>query len=179
MKTNRSWIYPIAIIGFLLILSNVEGNSIYSDLTRNYYSHQPVSLFGPRMGVTVIAGETAEKLKNDYDAVPIITQFGWQFEWRFFSIEDGPTGVVEIIPLIGGLEQGLFIPSLSIPMGIRSKTGFEIGIGPNISISGFSIVIAVGQTFQAGQLYLPLNFAFVPSKEGARFSLIFGFNTAR
>lgn len=92
-------------------------------------------------------------------------------------MDDGPTGVVEFIPLVGGLEQGLFLPSLLVPMGIRTMSGFELGVGPNVSITGFSIVIAVGQTFKAGQLYLPVNLAFLPSKNGSSFSLVFGFNT--
>ncbi|MCK7537535.1 MAG: hypothetical protein MZV63_44560 [Marinilabiliales bacterium] len=98
-----------------------------------------------------MTGEAASVLEDDYDAFPLITQFGWQFEWRFFSIENGVTGVVEFVALFGGLEQNLFLPSLSIPIGMRTNSGFEFGIGPNLSITGFSIVLAVGKTFTTGQ----------------------------
>jgi hypothetical protein len=140
---------------------------------------QPYSLFGPRIGTTLMTGEAASVLEDDYDAFPLITQFGWQFEWRFFSIENGVTGVVEFVALFGGLEQNLFLPSLSIPIGMRTKSGFEFGIGPNLSITGFSIVLAVGKTFTTGQLNWPVNFSIVPSESGIRFSLLFGFNMAK
>jgi len=44
----------------------------------------PVFLTGPRLGVSIIGGSMANKLRKDYGANSIITQFGWQFEWRFF-----------------------------------------------------------------------------------------------
>lgn len=177
MKTRLNHFYQSVIGVMLLALLSVSGVFVCNAQESDTYHYQPVSLFGPRMGVTFLGGEVADRLRDKYDAVPIVTQFGWQFEWRFFSVDDGPTGVVEIIPLVGGLEQGLFLPNLSVPMGIRTASGFEMGIGPNVSITGFSIVIAVGQTFKAGQLYLPVNLAFVPSNKGPRFSLVFGFNT--
>ena len=169
----------MAIIGFFLVFFYGGKDSLCYAQYSNSYSHQPVSLIGPRIGVTIMGGEIAEELRKEHDAIPIVTQFGWQFEWRFFSVDDGPTGVVEIIPLIGGLEQGLFLPSLAVPMGIRFNSGFEIGTGPNVSLSGFGIVLGVGQTFQSGELYFPVNLALVPSKKGVRFSLVFGFNTRR
>ena len=137
------------------------------------------NLSGPRLGVTLITGKSATTLEEDFDAIPIISQFGWQFEWRFYSIEGASTGIVEFVPLIGGVEQGLFLPSLSGLIGIRGPKGTEFGIGPNISITGAAIVAAVGVTKQAGQLNIPFNFAVVASKEGYRFSFLIGFNVAR
>jgi len=128
------------------------------------------------LGFTVIGGETADKLKDDYDAIPIVTQFGWQFEWRFFSLEDGPSGVVEIVPLVGGIEQNLFLPSLSALIGLRSKEGLEFGVGPNVSITGFAIALAGGVTFKTGQINWPINIAYVPSTKGARLTFLVGFN---
>ncbi|MEF8845219.1 MAG: hypothetical protein V5A59_07060 [Bacteroidales bacterium] len=133
-------------------------------------------LSGPRIGVTYVRGEAAEKLREDFDAVPIVSQFGWQLEWRFFSMEDGPDGVVEFVPLVGGVEQNLFLPSLNFLIGLRSPKGTEAGIGPNLSPTGASLVLAVGFTAQAGKLNIPFNLAFVPSQKGARFTLLIGFN---
>jgi hypothetical protein len=138
-----------------------------------------MSLSGPRLGVTLISGEMAEKIRDNYDSKPFVTQFGWQFEWRFFSVENGPSGVVECVPLIGGLEQGLFLPSLTVPIGMRMSNGFEFGVGPNVSLSGFAVALAIGVTAQTGALNIPVNFSLVPSKSGTRFSLLIGFNIAR
>lgn len=139
-------------------------------------SNGPVSLSGPRLGFTIIGGEMAQTLRDDYDAIPFVTQFGWQFELRYFSIEDGPSGLVEFVPLLGGVEQNLFLPSASLLIGLRSSRGVEFGIGPNLSVSGGSLVIAGGVTFSSEKINWPVNIALLPSKEGVRCSFLLGFN---
>ncbi|KAB2867438.1 MAG: hypothetical protein F9K37_12450 [Bacteroidales bacterium] len=148
-------------------------------LAKSYAQVDMESLFGPRIGATLITGEFAQKLDEKYNAKPIISQFGWQFEWRFFNTQKGVTGIVEVIPLIGGVEQNLFVPSISSLVGLRYKNGFEVGIGPNASLTGFGIVFAVGTTIKTGEINWPINLAFVPSTKGARFTLLFGFNIAK
>jgi hypothetical protein len=165
--------FTISLTLLLIILSS--STKCFSQTEESTESF-PVFLTGPRLGVSIIGGSMANKLRKDYGANSFITQFGWQFEWRFFSIKNGPAGIVECIPLMGGLEQGLFLPSLTTPVGVRFRNGFEFGTGPSVSLTGFSIAVAVGYTFQAGHLSLPINFSVLPSKTGARFSLTFGFN---
>lgn len=136
-----------------------------------------MKLGGPRFGGTFIAGgKIADRLEKDYDASPFITQFGWQFETRIFSIDEGPSGLIEFVPLIGGIDQGLFLPSASVLIGIRGDSGLELGFGPNFSAAGSGVVIAAGGNLHSGNVNFPMNFAVVPSKNGTRFSLIFGFN---
>lgn len=147
--------------------------------SKTFSQNNVKSLVGPRLGGTIITGKLADKLKDDYDASPIITQFGWQFEWRFFTTQKNITGVVEVVPLIGGVEQNLFIPSVSSLVGIRTGKGFEFGIGPNVSVTGASIVFAIGTNFSTGEINWPINFAIVPSKDSFRFTLLFGFNVSR
>lgn len=137
-----------------------------------------MKLNGPRFGVTYIAsGELTRKLKDRYEITsPVITQFGWQFETQIFNIEGGPSGLIEFVPLIGGLDQGIFLPSASLICGLRAPSGLELGFGPNISAAGTGVVIAVGTSFTSGNVHFPFNFAVVPSRDGARFSLMCGFN---
>ena len=76
---------------------------------------QVEKLSGPRFGFTYITDGSLmyniNDLPNVSKANPLIAQFGWQFEKQF---ECGNTaGIVEFIPLIGGFEQGLFLPSFS------------------------------------------------------------------
>lgn len=135
-----------------------------------------INLSGPRMGFTIITGDAANTLREDYDVIPIVTQFGWQSEVRFFSVEDGPTGLMEFVGLIGGVEQELFLPSLSWLAGVRFPDGREFGVGPNLSITGTAYVIAGGFTRSYGAMNFPINFSILLSKSGARLSLLFGFN---
>jgi hypothetical protein len=64
---------------------------------------------------------------------PGISQFGWQFEKQFYNRNGGIAAVNELVFLLGGLEQGVALPSLSWMVGLRSPTGLEFGIGPNIT----------------------------------------------
>ena len=137
------------------------------------------NLFGPRLGITLVTGESAVQLKDKFDAGPFITQFGWQWETRFFTVEGGITGVTELVLLVGGMEQGIFLPSLSMLIGIRSPKGIEFGVGPNLSLAGAGYAVAFGATKKYGELNFPMNFSIVMSKKSARFSLLFGFNAAK
>ena len=147
-----------------------------------YCQYQPgggydyMKLSGPRLGITIITGEGAQILKDDFDASPIVTQFGWQFETRFFTLEDGTTGLVEGVVLVGGFEQGLFLPSVSGLIGLRSGKGAEFGIGPNLSITGAALVFAAGFTMSSEGINFPINFAVLPSPKGVRFTILVGFN---
>ena len=136
-----------------------------------------MKLNGPRLGVTLIApGKMADRLKEDYNADPVISQFGWQFETRIFHSDNGAAGLVEFVPLIGGLEQGLFLPSATALIGLRSRTGYEFGVGPNVSLAGAGLAVAAGTTITSGNMNFPINFAAVPGRGGARYSMLIGFN---
>jgi hypothetical protein len=139
------------------------------------------SLSGPRMGVTFLSDGIVGKLKDDasLNISPVVTQFGWQFEKQFYSTENGPTAVTEWVVLVGGLEQGVVLPSVSWLVGMRTMKGAEFGIGPNLTPVGAALAIAAGMTFRAGALNVPVNVAVVPSKSGVRVSLLAGFNTRR
>ncbi|GGG37335.1 hypothetical protein [Hymenobacter glacieicola] len=141
--------------------------------------YEEVQLNGPRLGFTVLSGGVAAKAERDYNVNPFLTQFGWQFETRIFRLQNGTSGLLELVPLIGGLEQGKFLPSLNALIGIRGPKGFEFGLGPNVSPAGASIALAVGTSFRSQGINFPVNFAVVPGNGGARFSLLFGFNSRR
>jgi hypothetical protein len=120
---------------------------------------------GPRIGFTFITpGTLSDRLAQD-GKHPFITQFGWQFETRLFSVDNGPSGIVEFIPIVGGMEQGEFLPSASLLIGLRGagKRTIEFAVGPNLSASGLGMVFAVGANFKSGNVNFPVNLAFVPS----------------
>ena len=141
---------------------------------------EPVKLSGPRVGATHIApGRTAKRLKEKFNAEPFLTLFGWQFETQFFSLPSGTTGILEFVPLIAGLEQGLFLPSGSLLVGMRGPAGMEFGVGPNLSIAGAAMVFAAGVNLRSSEINFPVNFAVVASPNGARYSITVGFNVRR
>ncbi|MBC8464090.1 MAG: hypothetical protein H8D62_00265 [Bacteroidetes bacterium] len=122
-------------------------------------------LSGPRVGFTYITPglliDNLSDLPNIGEANPVIAQFGWQLETRFMD-EGNTAGIVEFIGMIGGFEQGLFLPSISTLVGFRKNTGFEMAVGPNLSLSGVGMVIGAGFNFKSGNLNFPVNIAFVP-----------------
>ena len=129
-------------------------------------SAQIDKLGGPRFGFTYITDGSLmynlNDLPNVSNANPLIAQFGWQFERQFMNA--GHTaGIVEFIPLIGGFEQGLFLPSFSTLVGIRKSNGFELAVGPNLSLSGIGMVLGAGFNIKRGDINFPINIAFVPS----------------
>lgn len=133
---------------------------------------------GPRFGVTLLSSET-QKFASDQgiNVAPVVTQFGWHFERKFLTTKYGPEGVTALIPLIGGMEQGLFIPSISWITGLRLRNGYEFGIGPNASVRNVGMTFVFGHTGKMGELYIPKNIALAMSPEGFQVNFIFGFNS--
>ncbi|MBC5994121.1 hypothetical protein [Pontibacter cellulosilyticus] len=145
------------------------------------YDQQSLKLSGPRIGFTVLSNKYRDEINEEFDSDvnAFMTQFGWQFETRIFTLESGMSGLFEFVPLVGGLEQGKFLPSLSALIGLRGAKGFEFGVGPNISLGGAGLVLAAGTNFQSQGVNFPVNVAFAPSRDGGRFSVLFGFNSRK
>jgi hypothetical protein len=138
---------------------------------------QTIKLSGPRFGMTFLTDATRDSIfaRTDTKVSSVITQFGWQFESQFLGKPDGLAAVNEWIVLIGGLDQGIFLPSVSWIVGVRGQGGAEIGVGPNLSPTGVGLVAAAGVTYRSSTMNIPLNFAVVPSQAGPRVSIITGF----
>lgn len=118
----------------------VENDDLLVDLLIDYDNlvsspKTTLKLNGPRMGVSMITGSTAERLQSPkdeggYDLYPISSVFGYQYEFQYLSSGDFQA-LVEIIGAFSGLESGNFIPSLSVMNGFRfNKNGWELGLGP-------------------------------------------------
>ena len=139
------------------------------------------SLAGPRLGLVYISASPGStflngdlSLENLYDGSAdygdlakgaFTSLYGWQWESRF---ADGGnvTGVVEWIALVGGLEKGKFLPSVSSMVGARTASGIEFAVGPNLSLGGIAMVFGVGYNYKSGNLNIPINFAFIPGRKG-------------
>jgi hypothetical protein len=144
----------------------------------NGYPEQTVDMAGPRFGFTVMSGGLTDRLKRDRRITvnPFITQFGWQLEKQFKTGSNEVSVLTELVGLVGGLEQNVVIPSASWIVGARMKSGFEFGVGPNITPLSTAIVYVAGVTSKVGTLNIPVNFAVVPSVDGVRATVLTGFN---
>ena len=139
-----------------------------------------IGLAGPRFGLTMLSqGHIDALAERGITVRPLISQFGWQFERRLYTNGDGVTALTEWVPLLSGLEQGVALPSLNWLVGIRTSTGVEFGIGPNLTPIGVGLVVAGGVTIRSGALNVPMNFAITTSKSGARVTILTGFNIRR
>ena len=147
------------------------------------YTFKPlkeIDLSGPRVGLTILGPGSVDRLKEeDIHVSNVVSQFGWQFEKRFYTSQEGLTMLTEFVPLVSGLEQGYVLPSLNWLVGVRSPTGFEFGVGPNITPVGTGLVVAAGVTVRSGAINVPLNVAVATSKSGPRISIMTGFNIRR
>jgi len=163
-----------------LILSLIFAVHLYGqEESRNdRMKAKPVNLSGPRIGATYFSDAFRKRIEDKYDTKlkSLIAQFGWQFEKRFFTMRSGATAVTEWVLLIGGFEQEKFLPSLSWLIGMRTSKGIEFGAGPNLALSGTSVVFATGITLQSDEINFPINMAVSVSQSGLRYSLLFGFN---
>jgi hypothetical protein len=138
------------------------------------------NLSGPRVGFTFLSDGVVDKLAERQISVgSSISQFGWQFERQFYTRDGGLAAVNEWVVLVGGLEQGVAIPSVSWLVGLRTREGAEFGLGPNVTPAGVALAISAGVTFRAGVLNVPMNFAVVPTKAGMRVSMLTGFTLRR
>jgi len=98
-----------------------------------------IRLNGPRMGGSVAFGDAAKVMgakesDGGFNMYPAMFQFGWQQEWQYLSAGNFQA-LVEGVALVGGLESGRFIPSLTFLNGFRfGKGGWEFGFGPSFRV---------------------------------------------
>jgi len=94
---------------------------------------------GPRMGAMLLGGNAADRLtapesEGGYDCNRVLTQIGYQFEGSYLSA-GGVNALGEVLFTITGLDQQMFIPSITLMNGFRlSKSGWEVAFGPSIRL---------------------------------------------
>ncbi len=123
----------------LELVNNLTKKNNYENAINNPNKTR-LSLDGPRMGCVLITGEHAKILKSPeanggFDAFPLMFQFGYQFEKQYLN-EGRVQALFEFIPMLTGLEQGIFLPSFTLMHGVRdNKTGLEFAFGPTIALT--------------------------------------------
>lgn len=138
------------------------------------------NLSGPRIGMTAVLDQDQIDQMKARGMGPFISQFGWHFERQVVPLGGGPQFVVESVPMVGGVEYGEFIPSITLAMGVRFPSGAEFGLGPSLSANpthggSSSLVIAAGRSFDYGGVSLPVNLALSTNPHGQRLSIVLGY----
>jgi hypothetical protein len=92
---------------------------------------------GPRFGISYagIGGMDEFFMRSEreggLDILPVMSNLGYQFEVQYIGTENF-SALFEFIPNIGGMEQGRFIPTLSLLNGFRfGQSGWEFAFGPS------------------------------------------------
>jgi len=95
---------------------------------------------GPRIGYALMTGNFSEfatrpESQGGLDMFPGVSMIGYQFEGQYVGTENF-SALVEGIVNVSGLEQGRFIPSISIMNGFRfGRAGWEFAFGPGFGLS--------------------------------------------
>lgn len=171
-------IFTLIMLFFLITNLIAEETLKRESQDRKFYAH------GPRLGITLLYNRNENTVGISKDASfiltedipPVITQFGYHYDLSLY-MSNNMNPLVQFDGFIGGVENGLFLPSLSMVIGCRIMDIFEIGVGPNISLAGTAFVIAGGVNFKNENIYFPVNIAIVHAEGRYRISLITGFNT--
>lgn len=94
---------------------------------------------GPRVGYAYLVGTMNEfanrpQVQGGLDIFPGVSMIGYQIEGQYVGTENF-SALVEGVFNISGLEQGVFIPSITLLNGFRfGKAGWELAFGPGFSI---------------------------------------------
>lgn len=98
---------------------------------------------GPRFGYAILNGDLKEfalrsTSNGGLDIFPGMTMIGAQFEKQYVGTEKF-SAIAEFIINVNGMEQGLFIPSISLLNGFRfGNAGWEFAFGPSLSFRRIS-----------------------------------------
>lgn len=95
---------------------------------------------GPRVGVGFMTGDfyefaTRSEQHGGMDIFPAVSMIGYQVEAQYVGT-DNFSALAEFILNVNGLEQGKFLPTLSILNGFRfGNAGWEFAFGPGFTLT--------------------------------------------
>ena len=95
------------------------------------------------MGIAMTYGNiskfmTRPESQGGMEMQPLMSNLGYQFEVQYVGTENF-SALFEFIPMLNGLEQGKFLPSMSFLNGFRfGEAGWEFAFGPSFGIQKVS-----------------------------------------
>jgi hypothetical protein len=177
---------PICAVIFLSVLHAAFGQSSAGEPRFQL-------VVGPVVGLTYVIdaqGDLNERLQEMYPSsrtyYPFFTQFGLNLEQRLRLGSTKSHFAFQELFLVGGMDQGIFLPSFDFLLGFRSHRGLQFGLGPNFVLRwsetelelAMSVVYAVGWNFSFFGAWVPVSLAVIPTPADGkpRISIISGFN---
>ncbi len=148
--------------------------------------------FGPCLGVgsVVISGDAFNSnmqaiYPTDHPYYPVFTQMGVE-AGQIVPIGGSKSSFAfHEIFLLGGLDQGMPMPSLDVFFGYYSPIGLEVGVGPYFAVMApnssvkltASVVYSIGWSLTFPGLVMPIRLVFIPlpSYANPQLSLLVGF----
>ena len=138
-----------------IVLKELNAQEVEKDVVaRLEYKNEPITSTnvgrinnsGPRIGAAYLMGSVNEFALRPEDQgglgiKPVVSMIGYQFEKQYVGT-DNFSALVECIANVSGIEQGQFIPTITVLNGFRfGKAGWEFAFGPGIGLkqtsSGF------------------------------------------
>lgn len=136
----------------IAVNENVDKMLAYKDSPALSSGPGKMNNSGPRIGLAYVTGQSGDMFtRSEKDgglaSYPMLFNIGYQLEAQYVGTENF-SGLFEFIFNVGGLDQGLFIPSLAILHGARfGKNSWEIAIGPSLSVKTLSEVTSINGHF--------------------------------
>ncbi|MGD0727649.1 MAG: hypothetical protein ABSB63_19025 [Spirochaetia bacterium] len=134
--------------------------------------------FGPRLGISAVVQEPSEFNDNvqsllhdsSRDYFPVYSEMGIQAQQLFPLGGTRSYLTFQQTLLLGGLDQGMPLPSAYMTLGYRLPFGLALGLGPYITVAApdgaprfaLALVYEVGWNFSLPGFTIPLTFIFVP-----------------
>jgi hypothetical protein len=148
--------------------------------------------FGPCLGVgsVIIPGDTFNSnmqslYPSDRQYFPVFTQMGVEAGQIVPIGSSKSSFAFHEIFLLGGLDQGIPMPTLDVMFGYYSPIGLEVGLGPHFAVMAptgsvklnASVVYSIGWSLTFPGLIMPIRLLVVPlpSYSNPQLSLLVGF----
>ena len=116
---------------------------------------------GFRMGYTY--GNQLDR--RDHIKSPHMSALGYELTQTVESGVEGFRFIAIQNVLLSGLEQGLFLPSLTAMVGYEVFGIAQMGIGANLGALGPRLIIAAGLTPEVGNFQLPVHVHYIPDPD--------------
>lgn len=132
---------------------------------------------GPRVGLTGVAASPEdfdsliqEIYSSERQYFPLYSRIGLSVEQRIPLEQSKSYLSVQELIFVGGLDQTVALPFISLLINFHAALGLEAGLGPEFSLKSENggpvlspaLVYALGWTFTFGKISLPVTFSSVP-----------------
>ena len=130
---------------------------------------------GPRLGMSWLGREERDSLAgHDVELGAETAQIGWEFEHSWTGRSTAPN--VRLTFLAGGLERGEFLPTVSALVGMRSRAGIGLAVGPQYTTETVGIEGVLEYVWRLEDRAIPVSVRYSGTANGPRLTFLLGFS---